>query len=130
MIRLTQFQIPIAEVLPLIRRKTPEMGKREFVRNFEVNVTTQRLLTFKMKGTNCVLCGIKGKFFQLEKHVDSEFYHLALYAVNKFGHKILMTKDHIYPKSRIRKGMPGRDSLSNLQSACYKCNQKKGTQVL
>lgn len=52
-------------------------------------------------------------------NIDS--YHFNLYALKENGHEVLMTKDHIIPKCK-----GGGLSLSNLQTMCHKCNQKKG----
>lgn len=65
---------------------------------------------FINKGTSCVSCGDKGVYFKKTKNS----YHLY----TKDG--TLMTKDHIYPKSK-----GGRDNLYNLQPMCYKCNSDK-----
>jgi len=125
MIKLTQFRIPATEVLPLIRRKQARTNKRDLIHDFQVNVTSQRLILFKNKGTKCASCGISGIFFQLERHNTNEHYHLALYAINRHGHKILMTQDHIIPLSKN-----GRNTMKNLQPMCIKCNTKKGNQIL
>jgi 5-methylcytosine-specific restriction endonuclease McrA len=51
-------------------------------------------------------------------------YHFNLYAVNEYGDKILMTKDHIHPKSK-----GGRNHISNYQTMCYPCNQDKSNKI-
>ena len=51
-------------------------------------------------------------------------YHFNLYAIGENGNWILMTKDHITPKSR-----GGRDHLSNLQTMCDQCNNRKGDTI-
>jgi len=80
---------------------------------------------FASKGIDCVYCGAKGDFFRLQKckgnHPLYGTWHFNLYAVNKYGHEVLMTKDHIKPKSK-----GGKDRLRNLQPMCVSCNQKKG----
>jgi hypothetical protein len=71
----------------------------------------------------CVTCGIGGSYFALEKikhGSTTNRYHANLYAV-KDGEEVLMTKDHIIPKSK-----GGKDHQSNLQTMCHVCNQKKG----
>ena len=86
-----------------------------------VKMNSQRYELFKHKGVKCVDCGIEGKYFAKEKHQASKSYHFNLYAINKRGKEVLMTKDHI-----IRKRDGGADSLENYQTMCTKCNQKKG----
>ena len=82
---------------------------------------------FKHKGIACVSCNIKGEFFAIEKTPGpgSSIYndwHLNLYAVDAIGREILMTKDHIHPKSE-----GGKDELENFQTMCSKCNRKKAS---
>ncbi len=87
------------------------------------NLQSDRLKTFKVKGLKCCACGIEGKFFALEihEHGSGEFPHLNLYGINADGNEVLMTKDHIVPKSK-----GGRNSLKNYQTMCFPCNYTKG----
>jgi len=48
--------------------------------------------------------------------------HANMYAYNECGHPILLTKDHIVPKSE-----GGSDLMSNLITMCSKCNQLKSS---
>ena len=98
--------------------------KKDCKVNFDgdlIKMNSQRYELFKNKGVKCVDCGIEGKYFVKEKHPSSNSYHFNLYAINKRGKEVLMTKDHI-----IRKRDGGADSLENYQTMCTKCNQKKG----
>jgi len=65
-----------------------------------ITVSSLRLYCFAVNGIECVYCGIKGSFFAKEKHAHSDRnYHLNFYS--KVGGKdVLMTMDHIIPKSR------------------------------
>jgi 5-methylcytosine-specific restriction endonuclease McrA len=86
--------------------------------------TTNRLLTF-IKGTACVSCGIEGVFFAKEKHEQNHpRWHLNLYAVRPGGKEIMMTSDHVWPKSK-----GGSGSLANRQPMCYRCNTKKDSKI-
>ncbi len=81
---------------------------------------------------SCVRCGVVGLYFAVERSARrdkttrtwkpclSSPWHLNLYALNAQGHEVLMTKDHIVPKS---KGGPNCDS--NYQTMCTKCNNHK-----
>ena len=73
----------------------------------------------------CVSCGITGSYFAKEQshhnNINPRSWHSNLYASNDQGHEILMTKDHVIPKSK-----GGLDTLDNLQTMCYKCNTRKG----
>jgi 5-methylcytosine-specific restriction endonuclease McrA len=85
------------------------------------NTTSIRLQTFK-KNLICVDCGITGLHFWVECSPGHFDYHLNLYEINKVGDEILMTKDHIIPKSKN-----GKETLDNMQTMCTHCNYKKGS---
>lgn len=86
-----------------------------------VNICSLRLFTFKSKGTVCRGCGIIGSKIYKEKTKKDKRFHLNLYAINSSGHEVLMTKDHIIPKS-----LGGKNHITNLQPMCTNCNNKKG----
>jgi 5-methylcytosine-specific restriction endonuclease McrA len=126
-------------ILPLV--KEPPIGYREKSRfsiagknrkyfdldGDPVKINSIRLFTFQQKGIKCSFCGVEGKFFVKERNLGSklEKFHLELYGIDHEGKEILMTKDHIFP---VVKG--GKDNIENLQTACEKCNSKKGDQIL
>lgn len=85
---------------------------------------SQRYQTFFTKGTKCVCCGIEGKYFAKEKTQTDGSYHLNLYAIDKNEQEVLMTKDHIIPKSK-----GGKDELENYQTMCSICNKAKGNSL-
>lgn len=85
---------------------------------------SQRYQTFFTKGTKCVCCGIEGKYFAKEKVSRDKSYHLNLYAVDENGKEVLMTKDHILPKSK-----GGQDHVDNYQPMCVRCNKAKGNNI-
>lgn len=86
-----------------------------------VKGNSQRYQTFFTKGCKCAVCGIEGKYFAKEKYLKHKSYHLNLYAVDNNGNEILMTKDHIIPRSK-----GGIDDVSNYQTMCKLCNEAKG----
>ena len=89
-----------------------------------VNVTSLRLRTFALLGTTCVKCGVKGDHYIKEMSTPKEpLFHLNLYHTDPNGNFILMTKDHIIPKSK-----GGAEVLGNMQPMCAPCNLKKGNQ--
>lgn len=83
----------------------------------------------------CVSCRLKGCFLALEKSLtdfggneqlkEGRGFHLNLYSLDENGCEVLMTKDHIFPKSK-----GGSDDVSNLQTMCVKCNEKKADKVI
>lgn len=89
-----------------------------------VNTSSVRLQTFK-KNLVCVGCGIQGLYFWAECNPGCFNYHLNLYGVNEAGDEVLMTRDHIIPRSKN-----GADTIGNMQTMCHKCNNKKGNKIL
>lgn len=85
---------------------------------------SQRYQLFFTKGTKCVCCGIEGKYFAKEKRIKDKSYHLNLYGIDNSGKEVLITKDHIIPKSK-----GGKDELENYQTMCIRCNENKGNKV-
>lgn len=98
-----------------------------------IKTTTPRLRTY-LKGHSCVACKRVGQFFALEviKNFSSgdeektkAHLHLNLYAIDpKTGDEVLMTSDHIHPKSRGGKG-----PLINRQPMCAPCNTRKADKL-
>lgn len=72
----------------------------------------------------CSCCGVEGTYFAAEKTPGSSRYHFNLYATDSEGKEVLMTKDHILPKS-----CGGKDSLYNLETMCVICNSKKSSTI-
>ncbi len=95
---------------------------------YRVKMRSLRYLTFD-KSTTCVTCGREGRYFRLEKHalhadIGHNAYHFNLYGFNHRNHEILMTKDHIIPKSK-----GGPSEIGNLQTMCTLCNRLKGDKL-
>jgi 5-methylcytosine-specific restriction endonuclease McrA len=83
-----------------------------------------RLILFRTKGTKCVTCGLNGTVFVLETHDAAVRPHLNLYGQNSRGQMVLLTKDHIKPKSK-----GGPDEQENFNPMCSPCNNKKADKV-
>lgn len=91
---------------------------------YPVHTHSLRYETFK-RGLSCVSCGIKGRYFVLEKgHKDHLHYHFNLIGCNDV-YDVLMTKDHRYPKSK-----GGKDNIENLDTMCQFCNEEKKDKIL
>lgn len=100
----------------------PEDKKAMVVINGDkIKGNSQRFQTFFTKGLKCACCGIEGKYFGKEKDFNAARYHLNLYALDESGNEVLMTKDHIIPRSK-----GGASELYNYQTMCVKCNIAKG----
>lgn len=99
--------------------------KREFEidgRTYYVKMNSQRYHLFR-ENSSCVCCGIVGNKMVLDMNLDSSV-HFNLYAEDN-GRLVLMTKDHIVPKS-----LGGPDELNNYQTMCCICNNLKGSSNL
>ena len=122
-------KVSIEEVLSKVDENTPKY-KSEIFQGVEVNIGIPNLKVFKMKGTKCVGCGIEAHGFYLEKTPGNFVFsiyndwHLNLYATDARGREVLMTKDHIIPRSK-----GGPDKLENYQPMCEPCNRDKGDRV-
>lgn len=117
----------IEEVEGKVKDVLFECNKKFAKVNFDgdmIKGNSQRYQTFFIKGCKCVKCGIEGKYFAKEKHPNDNSFHLNLYAIDKNGEEVLMTKDHIIPKSK-----GGIDDISNYQTMCEKCNVAKGNKL-
>ena len=117
----------INEVREKVKDILFEKDKRNAKVDFDgdlIKGNSQRYQTFFTKGCKCAVCGIEGKYFAKERHPSDSVYHLNLYAVDDNGNEILMTKDHIIPRSK-----GGIDDISNYQTMCKLCNEAKGNKL-
>jgi 5-methylcytosine-specific restriction endonuclease McrA len=90
-----------------------------------VNFRSSRLATFR-HSLRCVCCGLTGSFFVKEKHRLNKNltllpFHLNLYAIDHRGYEVLMTSDHIIPRSKAPPNL-----TNNRQTMCVRCNHAKG----
>ena len=112
-----------SKVKDVLFEKDKKLAKVDFDGDL-IKGNSQRYQTFFTKGCKCVVCGIEGKYFAKERHLQDKTYHLNLYAVDDNGEEILMTKDHILPRSK-----GGIDDISNYQTMCKLCNEAKGNKL-
>lgn len=109
----------IEEILGQI---TIEDSKQEFVINgqvYLVKMNSQRYHVFKQSRV-CCSCGLEGKQMILDINPGDQSPHFNLYGEEE-GRLVLMTKDHIIPKSK-----GGSDTLDNYSTMCSVCNNLKG----
>lgn len=88
---------------------------------YTINMNRDNLKLF-FRNHTCVRCGIEGQYFAMES-TGNDNPHFNLYAI-KDGKEVLITKDHIIPRSRN-----GKDVISNYQTMCFSCNQEKGNKI-
>lgn len=87
------------------------------IEGYKVKTKDDRYLNFIKHGFKCAKCGVEGKYVNLETNYLGN--HLNVYA-KKDGQVVLLTKDHIYPRSK-----GGLDNIKNYQVLCEECNKKK-----
>ena len=107
----------------LDKRNKKSNSKYVLLDKHKIDIYSDRYELFYEKGVVCVYCGIEGKFFAKEHNLKMG-WHLNLYAKDTEGKEVLMTKDHIIPKSK-----GGKDELENYQPMCVKCNSFKGNKM-
>lgn len=112
---------PIEDVLPFLEVERKIFRDRQG-RDWSLNLTSQRLKLFRGNRT-CVCCGIEGTFLKLEQHLPQDVPHFNLYASTELYGDMMLTKDHIIPKSA-----GGLCIMSNYQTMCARCNAIKDNQ--
>lgn len=101
---------------------TTKDEKREYVVDgvsYMVRMNSDRYFVFQ-KNRVCVACGLEGTKMVLDINPGDQSPHFNLYG-EEHGRLVLMTKDHIVPKSK-----GGLDSLDNYVCMCCICNNLKG----
>lgn len=85
-----------------------------------------RLRLFSRGNITCVNCGVEGYMFYMEKNAADLVAepHLTLYGKTKDGKEVMMTWDHIIPRS-----IGGGNSPANAQCMCTTCNENKGANL-
>lgn len=89
---------------------------------YHVKMSGQRM-SLLGRQQECACCGHTGVLFRLEE-MGCRDAHWNLYGAHKNG-LILMTMDHIIPKSK-----GGQTNPKNLQLLCKHCNECKGNEDL
>ena len=114
------------DVLPFIILN-PRKGdvKDRVYAGYRVSMESLRYHVFA-KSLACENCGIVGNVMRLEyndtdKNRTPDRAHFNLYCVREGQEDVMMTKDHILPKSK-----GGKDNLDNLRNYCSPCNWERG----
>lgn len=94
-----------------------EVNGKEYL----VYLSSQRYVLFKSKGLRCVKCGKKAKKCYLVTNEDNPKRAHFEFMIDD---NTMLTKDHIIPKSK-----GGKNSISNYQPMCNKCNLEKADKI-
>lgn len=87
---------------------------------FRVKLASLRYKVFR-RSCVCVACGLVGTVMSLDRSdKKGPRAHFNLYGITESGRVVMLTKDHIVPKSK-----GGSNRLDNLQTMCETCNRKK-----
>jgi len=110
------------EILPLVKEHYGKNLPKPIFHGHPVGVSSLRMKTFQHDGLVCRRCGLVAKFFAVEDFYNAKAPqpHLNLYGVNADGEEVLFTHDHI-----LARALGGADNLSNVQTMCSPCNNKK-----
>ncbi len=146
----TLAEYTVDQILPIIGFGMPKVNFHVGPERFHVSVSSVRMECFKRNptcvdcklkgnvfllqrhhynlprvGLNCFIedcpwCAMDNHKAIRRQQQRMEMPHLNLYGRSKTGRLILMTRDHIYPRSR-----GGSESIDNQQTMCSICNQRK-----
>ncbi len=122
-------QYPIEEVLSKVQMVNKTTGKYQKI-DFDghlINMASDRYKCFVLNGIQCKCCGLQADYFYMERWSEKDRdvpYHFNLYG-NLDGKEILFTKDHIIPKSK-----GGANHITNYQTMCCICNEKKANKQM
>lgn len=94
-----------------------------FPNGMTCNAKSPRMrLLWLHKNLTCEFCGISASFAALESHAATpNSTHLNFYAIDYCNKEVLMTWDHVQPKS-----LGGSNAMKNAQCLCTICNGLKG----
>jgi len=107
-------------------RKQPWRKLNGFIVENTQKKANVRVHMFASGQTKCVKCGLQGSYFRIERHKNDSVmpFSVNLYAIDKDGHHVMMTWDHVLPRSR-----EGANTIENAQCMCRRCNEKKGNRM-
>lgn len=114
--------VPAEIVLPLVKEHYGNNLPKPVFHGHPVGVTSLRMKTFQHDGLVCRGCGLTASYFAVEDFHNARHPqpHLNLYGINADGAEVLFTHDH-----KLARGLGGADNLSNVQTMCFPCNNKK-----
>lgn len=117
-------KFPAEEILTLVRAGVENISIKYEGKVYSVKLNKRRYMVFA-NNPKCCVCHLEGTHVQIEKQISDKTPHLNLYGFDDKGLSVLMTQDHILPKSH-----GGSDGYDNLQTMCVICNNLKANSKL
>ena len=119
--------LSVAQGLKVLEKVSPDVP--HFIENSKrvrINPNSHRIKMLIEGKMICAECGIKANHIYLERHINDLLadFNFNVYGINAAGVEVLMTWDHILPKS-----LQGSDHAANAQCMCSECNVKKGNKI-
>lgn len=114
---LRYIKLSLSEVPPIVDHVMT------FPNGMTCNAKSPRMrLLWVHKNLTCTFCGISAAFAAVECHeATKDNAHLNFYGLDHNGKEVLLTWDHIQPKS-----LGGSNAMGNSQCLCTICNGLKG----
>lgn len=115
------------DIIKEIYQKTQEAldSKKIEIEGIKIRREDDRYENLYKNGLECKCCGMKAQFAAIEKIDKKQRYcFINFYGVNADGEEVMLTKDHIYPRS-----LGGFNNISNYQVLCMKCNLAKSSKT-
>lgn len=122
-------KLSLEELLPYIPEKSTDISRSFWCPTIKRCVLLQlggaRMRLFGRQ-QECAACKIRADHFWIEKnHACFYGWHANMYAYDYHGNPVMLTLDHIKPKSK-----GGTRTPKNVQLLCRKCNNTKGDQKM
>ena len=122
MSKIAKFDLP--KILPHIGKPCSPPWILNFQgQGYPIPVSSSKMKLMK-KTQICACCGLQGTFFDLEIRGNNN-PHLNLYGVGPRNSHVMLTVDHIVPRSK-----GGTRDMSNVQLLCARCNNQKGNKII
>lgn len=115
------FRVNENEFKTIVENQFPSKTRKQKIRStfagYEFNI--DRVLKFETIGRKCIHCEILGTYWKLGEGADKGL-HFDLYGTNDNNEEVMLTLDHIHPKSK-----GGPNHITNYQCLCFLCNSIK-----
>lgn len=111
-------EFSLEEIFSKLNQETDRIPFVVGDKTYHVRMNSHRYFVF-YQNNQCVSCGLRGSKFLLQQNPCDQSPHFNLYGEEN-GELILMTKDHILPRSK-----GGKNNHDNYVTMCTICNNLK-----